>query len=151
MTGPTSGVSSPTAQTRKEVGISVCPETLSFRGWAPTISRPQYFKILSVGTNKNHIVFSFTLKWRKTSVTHFARLSDYSQLPRNIWKGVAFHDQKCPRFHWFRWRTFWAIIVVSVLINVYKSSVIKLATCTVIALYHISINNQLDATITVYQ
>ena len=38
MLGPTLGVSSPTPKTRENFRVSICPETLSFQGTAPTIA-----------------------------------------------------------------------------------------------------------------
>jgi hypothetical protein len=115
------------------VSVYVCPETV-YEVQPPPSPDLSPFRFLSVGTNKIHTVFSFNLKWRKISPTHFSCLSEHSQPPRDVSNGMAVNDQKCPRLRWFRWRTFWAIVVVSDLINSYRSSVIKLATCTVKAL-----------------
>jgi hypothetical protein len=118
-------------KTRKKVHINVCSQTLSFLGTIPTFTRPQTFLFLSVGTLKPPSVFSSYRKWRDSSQTHFLCLSNYSQTPRDFWKRVSVHNQRCPWVHWFRWRTSGTFVVNCALLNNNHWKVIKLTTCTV--------------------
>jgi hypothetical protein len=117
--------------TRKRVSINVCRQTLGFRVTTPTYVHLQSFRFLPVATLKNPGVFSSNWKWRGTSRAHVWCLSNHSQPPRDLWKGATVCDQKWPRGHWFRLRTFWVSVINCTGINNKNWSVIKLGRCTV--------------------
>jgi hypothetical protein len=71
----------------------------------------QSFRFLFVGMLKPTTVFSYSWKWRGSSPMYFWCLSNHLQLPRDLSKGAAVHDQTCPCIHCFKWRTFWTFVV----------------------------------------
>lgn len=101
---------------KKEVHNSV--RTQSFWARTHTFARPQSFILCTWGHLEPPSVFSSNWKWRHTSWTHFWRLSNHSQPPRELWNGATVHDQRCR----FRWSIFSAFVVSCDLLNNKNSS-----------------------------
>ena len=103
----------PTPKQGKKVYINACPQTLSFRCTAQQLVdlSPLYF--YSWGHLKGPNIFCSIWKWSDTSPTHFWRLSNHSQPPRDIWKCATVRYQTFTCVHWFRCRKFEHLWIVT--------------------------------------
>jgi len=120
---------------RRKIHISVRPQIFIFLATTPTFARTQIFKFVSVTTLQTFGVLISNRRWRDTSSTRFWCLSDHSQALRDFGKGATGHDQTCPCVRWFRWRTFWELVMNFSLTNNTNSIVIELGTCIINLLF----------------
>ena len=103
--------------------MSIFPQTLLFRGAAPTFTRPQSFGFLSAGTLKTLVYAASVKNVRYFTKTFLTPVKPFATDPGPF--AGCDHDQTYLCVHLFRWGTFGVFVVNCDLINNNSSTVIN--------------------------
>jgi hypothetical protein len=135
MLGQTSWVRSSHQNKQIKVYTNRHPQTLNFRGTAPTIAWSQSFRFLSLRANKNPNVCG--ANWNEGTVHQRIFVACQTiAAALGLLKESWVHGQTCPCMHWFRWRTCCTLAVNCDLMNSKNSAAVKLGTCLSHVLCH---------------